>query len=606
MIGLRYHSSNTGTPIITTTPSRQRRIRRVDSVHVVVPQKKMLPLLLSSLLLLLLLIENTPTTDAYVVWSRQSTTFAMDALMDAASRKIVNAGVIFRDEHAEITAAGQADTQCITAIGDIRGFDRNVHDSPQFCVHVANFPRSKDINYGVVAGVAGRQAKLYTMEFLGEYDEAPLLEPFNLPIDTFPVALTTDPDGGVYVGLHDTDGTLVRAWNKPLEDLMDYIESVRNPEQARVISPLTMKVNMTSGRVLWQTELTTTGGQSLIGDTIHIPSRNVLVVAGSSDGVGTGVGANVQSGDWDGYVTIIDAESGAIDDSAAELTSITADHSLRIQSQIGRDDFIHGICALEEKIFIVGSTTGILEDGSDRGGAFVMKLDLDTLNILWRKQFRGTGGGDEDDGPQATKCAVRGGTLYVAGHVPAGVWMEQDDSRTQPSNDQDVMAIAMDQDSSEVYWVRQIDSRRHDQLTNIMISGTGDLFVMGNAMDFDQEFNDVYFMTVSLQGGVHDWLGLPEDVDPIDVLNPGIDNGELNDDMENVNDDGDDDHKMIIIIVAVSIPLVLLVMVIIYGMTTAAKEGSSWETTENEGPDNKNSKNSAMTAESNTGDGLMT
>jgi hypothetical protein len=136
---------------------------------------------------------------------------------------------------------------------------------------------------------------------LGEYDEVPLLNPFNLPDGTFPVALVMDPDGGVYVELHDTGGTLVREWNKPLEDVMNYINSVTTPEEAWVISPVAMKVNMALGQVNWQTELTTTGGQSLIGGMVNIPFKNVLVVASSSTGIGNMVGdASAHGDDWDG------------------------------------------------------------------------------------------------------------------------------------------------------------------------------------------------------------------------------------------------------------------------------------------------------------------
>jgi hypothetical protein len=553
----------------------------------------------SFLCLLFFFLVETPTNDAYVVLSREATSFAVDALLDPISRKLVNTGVLFRDEHAEITAFGQTDTQCIMSIGDIRGFDRNVHESPQFCVSVANFPRFSEISYGIVAGVAGKQATLYRMEFLGEYDEAPLLDPLNLPVETFPVDLATDADGGVYVGLHDTGGALVKAGGKPLEHVLQYIDAMTKPDLAPVVNPLAMKVNMTSGQVVWQTEFTTTEGRSIIGATIHIPSRNLLVVVGSSDGKGTAVGGDDNGDDWDGYVTKVDAENGNIDDLANNYPS-----SLRIDSQPGLDDFVYGICASEDEIFIVGSTRGVLEgdSGFDSGGAFVMKVALDTLDILWKKQIRGTG--DNAHLVAATKCGVRAETLYVAGEVPAGVLMEQDDARTKASDNQDVLAIAMDASNLEIIWVRQIDSRREDYLCNIMIAANGDLLVMGNGADFEKETNDVYFMSVTLLGGLHDWLGLPDDVDPIYGYIAGVGDDDDADDFVpgNEDDDEDDDNKTTIIIVAVVVPVVaLFLLVAIYGVVTAKRGEQEIKTSEQ----GANKHSSSMTTESHTGDGQM-
>jgi len=540
---------------------------------------------------------TTTFTSAFVVLSRQSSNLSLDAIRDARSSKVITIGVLFRDEHAEITAAGQADTQCITSIGDIRGFDRNVHESPQYCVHVANYPATSDFDYAIVAGVAGRQAALYVMNFLGEYDEAPLVDPFLLPVGTFPVAMVTDPkDGGVYVGLHDTGGTLVREWNKPLEDVLTYINSVTQPEDAWVISPVAMKVDMT--QVVWQTEFTTTAGQSLIGGMAHIPSENVLVVAGSTDGLGPSVGATAHSddwdgGDWDGYVTILNGETGSVE------------RSVRIQSQSNQDDFIHGICALDDEIFIVGSTTGSLEPeqgGVARGGggAFVMKLDVSTLEILWTRQFRGAG--VDDSPPVAMECEVKAGSLFVGGQVPAGVLMEQDDSRTNASDNQDLLVMTMDPSSSEVYWVRQIDSRRDDRLSNIMIAANGDLFIMANAMDFENESNDSYLMTVTRQDGIHDWLGLPEDADPIDGVQAGVIDGDgegVGDSM--LADESDNEGNLALILIAALVPVGLLLLVAICSVATAGR--SKLPVMEDEAP---NHKDTTVTVEPSTVEGKMT
>jgi hypothetical protein len=94
---------------------------------------------------------------------------------------------------------------------------------------------------------------------------------------------------------------------------------------------------------------------------------------------------------------------------------------------------------------ILGSTTGILEPRVIRdGGAFIMKLD-----ILWTKQFHGSSFMALVE-TKVTKCEVRAGSLFVAGHVPAGVLMEQDGLCTKARDNQDLLNMAMDPSNLEV------------------------------------------------------------------------------------------------------------------------------------------------------------
>jgi hypothetical protein len=528
---------------------------------------------LATALRVVLLLSCIPASNAFVILSRQSTHLALGTLLDPGSMKMVTSGVRFRGEFSDITLEGQSDTDCYIAVGDIRGFDRKLFESPQMCMNFDIFrgaEASLNLPQGVVVGIQGSQANVFSVNFYGDFDKTQISNPINLPFATFPVALSTDPFGGVYVALHETKGAVPPSASEEsteLKDVVEYLKTMTYPKHSIVESPQLIKVNITSREVLWQKTLDTEEGRSTIGGIQYLPTRNLLVVVGSSYGQGSAVGAGVASQDWDGYVTIVDASTGQIDDSAAALTPLAAEHSVRITSQPGQQDFIHGVCALGDKVFLLGSTTGKIE-GDISGGGFIMKIDVDTLNVLWKRQFVG-------QGVEAMKCTGAQDFIYVAGYVPAGVLLDDPTRKGRVSNDQDIFAALVSTETGDVQWTRQIDSRREDLLTDLVINQLGNLMVTGNAADFDAGISDLYILSLVRQTGFHDWQELSPDADPIggetnsgngSTLPPAIDNTGGTGTFEEIVDD--EDNKTTVIVVAVVVPVVLALLVAIYAITT--------------------------------------
>jgi hypothetical protein len=291
-------------------------------------------------------------------------------------------------------------------------------------------------------------------------------------------------------------------------------------------------------------------GRSTIGGIQYIPSRNVLVVVGSSNGKGKYVGGeDASDGDWDGYVTLVDASTGVIDDS----TGSAVDRSIRIQSQTSLDDFVLGMCTVGDNVFIFGSTTGAV-GGTESGGGFVMKISVDTLDIIWKTQIVG-------DGVEATQCNGFQNVLYVGGRVPAGVTVN-DPTRTYTSDTEDIFVSYMDAETGGIVWLRQIDSRRDDRLTAVLINQVGNLMIVGSAMDLVSGVISGFINSVVLQSGYHDWQDLPFDSDPL-----GFSFGD--EDVIETSSGDDDDNKTTVIVVAVVVPVVLLLLVAVYAVMSS-------------------------------------
>ncbi|KAL7550927.1 hypothetical protein ACHAWF_018117 [Thalassiosira exigua] len=151
---------------------------------------------------------------------------------------------------------------------------------------------------------------------------------------------------------------------------------------------------------------------------------DALIVAGTTSGRGsafgtlTAMGGEAESEDLDGFVMKVRTEDGAFSghnvlDATTHLFSNT--HSKRIRSNPGKDDIVAGVCASPPRPFgvqpatkyayVVGSTAAVLEAvpagtrdvdflekypegrrGEDSMEAFLMKIDLATMNTVWTVQ----------------------------------------------------------------------------------------------------------------------------------------------------------------------------------------------------------------------------
>ena len=141
-------------------------------------------------------------------------------------------------------------------------------------------------------------------------------------------------------------------------------------------SPTIYKYDMANATEAWQHELGTTEGQTFITAWKVDSPSNKLVVAGSTTGYGETIGGSDNSGDkWDGFVSVANTETGVID------TTDTGLYTARIRSHADRDDKVLGACISNDSVFLVGSTT-VKITGETPGGAFVVKMNLDTLTVV--------------------------------------------------------------------------------------------------------------------------------------------------------------------------------------------------------------------------------
>lgn len=497
-------------------------------------------------------------TDAYVVLSRHSTQVAFHSAVDSRGDQFLTTGVLFRTPFFEYTLSGASDSDCYIGLGGARGFGRAIYKSPQFCTRFEMYPPIESLPSGVSAGMDGTQGTLSTIDLVtSDFDVLPHITTVLLPIHQFPVDLATDAQGGVYVGMHDTTGLVpppaALEPDRELSHIIQYYTQMTHPrESTQTISPILAKYDMVqSGNTnvaKWELELTTTNGRSTIGFILYASSRDLVVVVGSSNGQGTLVGAGAFSNSWDGYVTLVNATTGTADTSAGDQTHLIAEHSLRVQSQVNQDEYLLGACLQDDDLFILGTSTGkMTTEAEEGGGAFIMKLDIDTFQVHWTHQWSGAGS-------EAMFCSFTVDGLYVAGHVPPNILLEEDPQiRDWVSPTQDVFVALVDMADGTPRWTRQIDSREDDRLANILTTATGHLFLAFNAMDFDLGVSDIISMLVQRSDGYHDWQDIPQD----SKILRGITTASFTP----KNMSNEDDNRALVIAVSVVVPLLLLFLV---------------------------------------------
>ena len=149
---------------------------------------------------------------------------------------------------------------------------------------------------------------------------------------------------------------------------------------------------------------------------------DVLVMVGTTNGRGSAFGTSdnfaASFSDLDGFVTKVRTDTGAFA-GGEKFNSVSGSfvntHSERIASNPGQDEIVTGVCAKPlrtvgdqdktEHVYVVGGTSaklaaippgtrdrefessfGKTEDGLKVFEAFLMKIDLDTMNVVWTVQ----------------------------------------------------------------------------------------------------------------------------------------------------------------------------------------------------------------------------
>jgi hypothetical protein len=258
-----------------------------------------------------------------------------------------------------------------------------------------------------------------------------------------------------------------------------------------------------------------------------LPIRQVLIVAGSTRGHGEGYG-EADGDDEDGFITVLDPELGS-------LLSTTGKNNERIGT--AEDDVIAGICDDPNdpgSFYIVGGTKGDMgtpQSGSPPIGslqAYIQKIDLETLTMVWSKQW---GAVRSDNGRTvaiATECMVtEDDMVYVAGVVNDGASIDPNSPTATSKGGHDVFVAQLDGVSGSVRWTQQIGSDGDEALARgggLALDDHQDLIVYGDttgslyrARGGDDTSSDVFLVTLYKNDGSYPPTGsaMPHSTVPV-------------------------------------------------------------------------------------------
>jgi hypothetical protein len=254
---------------------------------------------------------------------------------------------------------------------------------------------------------------------------------------------------------------------------------------------------------IWNVPFETDYGQGkvLVNDILLV-TNGLLVVVGSTTGKGPAYGKVDSGKDWDGFITKINPATGQ------KILSPGYDSSKRIQSAKNRDDFITGVChhPSEPHLYVSGTTEGALPGQKAAGtSAFLMKVDLLTLQTVWTKQFSSNKGRRKGHA-HAMACDVspQGSHVWVGGIVEEGGVMYGADAS---AGGMDVFVAKVSTDNGDVEFVKQVGSEKNDELAargGLVCDSEGNAVIVGNTYGsfFRQRspketIADVFVMTVS-------------------------------------------------------------------------------------------------------------
>jgi hypothetical protein len=249
-----------------------------------------------------------------------------------------------------------------------------------------------------------------------------------------------------------------------------------------------------------------------------VKNDNFLVVAGSTRGLGVGLGP-AAGDDEDGFLTLVDIATG-------ELLSGRKNNE-RIGSE--EDDVISGICDDPndpDSFYVVGATKGDMdgiqdnqldiEAGSLQG--FIQKMNANTLHGRWTVQF-GAKNAELETAAYALGCVVSGGAVYVAGVVEGSAGMVQGQDVIQSFGGDDMWVAQLDGVEGTVNWLKQVGTDGDDQLARhggIFADSEGNAVLFGDTTgslyrtrDADEVNTDVFVMVLDNDDGNIATVGAP-------------------------------------------------------------------------------------------------
>ena len=277
----------------------------------------------------------------------------------------------------------------------------------------------------------------------------------------------------------------------------------------------------------WECPIKAEAGAKIANVAGILLYEDAVLVAGSTNGYGSGLGIANNAGktDMDGFVTKIVRKSGELYNNAPQMAGSPG--SYRVQSSTGHDEYIHGICrgSDEDIVYLTGSSNGPLttkasefDQGSTR--AFVVKLNVTNMQTEWVIELGAGPTANATAAPaMGIACAVshHESMVFVAGNVLQGGTMRLSTTE-QSMGGSDVFLAKIKTKSGEVEYVRQIGSAGNEVLAprgglilspenNPILFGqtNGDLYRLRAANETTQNVD--YFIAVLDANGT-----LPEQV----------------------------------------------------------------------------------------------
>jgi len=404
----------------------------------------------------------------------------------------------------------------------------------------------------------------YVMYYKGTV-QSPATKLNDFPPNLLAVASTSgiEESAAMYIGLHQirSDDTPfgqnaqpdAPSNMKPLQSLMLYWWRSTFPPNAGLLTgatsidpstlsqdaPHVRKQDIFSGSLFFDVSLPPTNGATALVADLVVPSpkssvsrRVPLIVVGSTNGADnsnslfgqTSTPKSASLTDFDGYILFLDPTTGSVleEGNAAPATtanitngtdlSLPADArpAIRINSKENANDFIQGLCLSpdERYLYVVGTTDGIIT-GDQKGGAFVVKYDLETPNsgssspvtMQWQYQISGLN-------VQGLACAADADAVYLGGSTQSVLWKK---NGQQPTLSPDGFVTRISAMDGTAEWTQSLDTtfmqggdHRREVIVGMDITNKGYVLVLLNSMNLKTGLNDLVLLDMDPSTGAND------------------------------------------------------------------------------------------------------
>jgi len=223
-----------------------------------------------------------------------------------------------------------------------------------------------------------------------------------------------------------------------------------------------------------------------VHDLVVYKSRILFV--GATAGSGAELGGSDSGAQLDGFVTQLESATG---------NNWPTNPTKRIKSQEGKHDIVNAICVDEanESIYLAGSSTGYFGGGTldsehaseqekyQRFSAFIMKLDINSLDVMWSRMIHTYPSGRSDtSSPQdviGLGCVVSSDRVFLSGMVK-----DNGHINDVKSNGKDDIFAACWNKSGVRQWRRQVGTDQDDTLSrghrSIALDENNNVMVVGS------------------------------------------------------------------------------------------------------------------------------